>query len=642
MMDHGATLAPRERDRDTPFALGEFPRTWGDLLDDVAAVARRLPRAAAPESGNPGDAAGGAGAPGELMVACSDRYLCAVALLAVWQSGGVAALPPNGRPETIDALCAARGMAAVLHDGGGRGGLDVRGLLDGPRTAPPAPLRFAVMRTIVSVYTSGSTGEHLACRKTAGQILGEARLLVRLFNLGPKTRLLATVPPHHIYGLLFGLLVPFMGGGAFVRGAAHHAETIADLARRERANVLCSVPAHLHGLAALAAGQLPGLARIFSSGAPLDQRTAADVAALTGTAVTEVLGSSETGGIAWRTGGGGPAWQPLPGVRVEADAGGMMLVESPFLSSLAPSSPQADAPGDARHRGADRILPLGDGRFELLGRADGVVKIGGGRISIAEIERLLREIPGVSDAAVLQIDVDGPRQHELWAAVAAPGLSPAELRAALSRRLEPIALPRRFRIVAALPREENGKLVKARLQALFAAPGGGPAAAGSDAATGSDVVAALDGALAAARPESVPPEPLSPESVPRDRPAPERQTVEVTVPADSPYFRGHFDELPILPGVVQLGELVLRRVRARWPELRHLRRIAGLKFKSPIFPDDVVVIDLARTAPGKVTFELRRGAGAVSSGTLLFELPAAEPGGAPAAATAATATGRTG
>lgn len=546
-------LAPRQRDLNTPFALGDEPRSWGQLLGDAAVLARTLPAGA-----------------GEVMVACGDRYLCAVALLAVWQGGRAAALPPNSRQETIDRLCAERGIPLVLHDGGGQGalGLDVRTVLPASgATAATAPLEFAPDRALVCVYTSGSTGAHVACPKTAAQLLGEAALLVRLWDLGPGTRVLATVPPHHLYGLLFGVLVPFMGGGSFVRTTPLHAETIAAQARDHQANVLVSVPAHLHAVATLPAGALPPLARIFSSGAPLAPATAAAVTARAGRPVTEVLGSSETGGIAWRDSGGDGdgRWAPFPGVTVAAD---------PDDETMRLRSPFAD-PGETR--GADRIRAHADGRFELLGRADGVIKIGGTRVAVAEIERLLREVPGVADAAVVAIDTPSPRQHELWAAVVAPTLSVAALRDALLRRVEPIAMPRRFRLVAALPREDNGKLMRARVLHLFDQPA-----------------------------------------------APEQRTIALTIPQDWRFFRGHFDDFPILAGVVQLNEIVMREVRACWPEHRHLRRVTALKFRRPIGPGDALELDLVRTPPGKVAFELRRGSAVASSGT--FEFLPTEPG----------------
>jgi acyl-coenzyme A synthetase/AMP-(fatty) acid ligase len=549
MKDDGARLAPVEREPGTPFAVGASPRAWGDLLADAASIARGLSQMDAP--------ADRAARPVERMVACADRYNCAATLLAVWSAGEVAALPPNGRVETIDALCAEGGIQGVLHDGGGRGGVDVRALL-GSGAPPLASPWFAAHRPIVCLYTSGSTGRHAACPKTAGQLLGEARLLVDLFDLGPGTRLLATVPPHHIYGLLFGVLVPFMGGAALVRSTPHHAETIAGEARRWQANTLVSVPAHLHGITALAAGALPPLRRIFSSGAPLPVETAVEVAALAGTPVTEVLGSSETGGIAWRAAGGDPAWLPFPGVEVEPDADGVMLVRSPFAASA---------------RGADRIAVRPGGRFELLGRADGIIKIGGSRISVAEIERLLSDTPGVREAAVIAVDVEGPRKHELWATVVAPGLTVADLRAALLRRVEPVALPRRFRLVEALPREENGKLVEARLRALFAAP-----------RRADDVAEVLD----------------------------------LVVAGDWPCFRGHFAGFPVLPGVVQLNDLALREARRRWPELHALERVLALKFRSPVRPNDRLALHLERRDQDRVVFELRREGKPVSSGVLVF------------------------
>jgi 4-coumarate--CoA ligase (photoactive yellow protein activation family) len=549
-------LTPPPRAPDAPFALGDAPRTWGELLGDVESLSEALGRAS-----------------DEVIVACGDRYAGAVALLAAWRAGRVAALPPNGRAETVDALAEARRVSLILHDGAGEGaggsgragrGLDVRERLGRGRRAGEAPALRADA-TIACVYTSGSTGASLACPKTAGQLLGEAALLARTFGVGPGARVLATVPPHHIYGLLFGTLVPLMGGGALVRATPLHAEAIAAAVRAHGVDVLAAVPVHLRVLAELPPGALAGLRRVFSSAAPLPAETAARVAAVVGRDVTEILGSSETGGIAYREGGASRAWRPLPGVEVTADEDGRMLVRSPLVAA----SP---------HRGADRVRVLPDGSFELGARADGIVKIGGTRVSVAEIERLLRAAPGVADAAVAAVEVGGARGHELLAAVAPATLEPAALRAELLRHVDAVAVPRRFRAVAALPREDNGKLTRERLLALFAP--GAPAASSTGPA--------------------------------------ESYVTPFAVPMDWSYFRGHFDGFPLVAGVVQMTEIVLPRVAARWPHLARPRRISNLKFRSPIEPGDALELEVTRTAPLKVSFTLRRHADIMSSGTLEF------------------------
>ena len=104
---------------------------------------------------------------------------------------------------------------------------------------------------------------------------------------------------------------------------------------------------------------------------------------------------------------------------------------------------------------------------------------------------------------------------------------------------------------------------------------------------------------------------------------PEQRTVALTIPADWHFFRGHFEGFPILAGVVQLNEIVMREVRACWPEHRHLRRVTALKFRSPIGPGDELELELVRTPPDKVAFALRRGAAVASSGT--FEFSRGEP-----------------
>lgn len=443
-----STLALLTRHEPSSPVAWERGRTTlaSELSAHVAGFAELLPRA------SEGD---------EIVVICRDRYRFTVALLAAWQRGYSVALPPNPQPETLRVMRERANVKTVVHDVDGGQGIDVRdaGVVAATRAKvgahPFEPLAFDRDRLLATVYTSGSTGEHAACAKTAGQILGEAHVLTETFALRRGSRVLAMVPPYHIYGLLFGVLVPLASGGALYRHTPLHAEEVRAVLD-DGADVLVTVPAHLRALS-LAPIDQPRAARVFSSGAPLSPEVAAGAKARFGWTITEVFGSSETGGIGWRDSGGEGPWTPLPGVEVSATDDDAIAIRSPFLS------PRAASP----YVGADRVAVESDGRFVHLGRADGVLKIGGVRVSLAEIERRTCAIAGVRDAAVLAVDVGGARGHEVWVAVVAPGLDKEAIRAALREWLAPVAMPRRIKLVGALPREPNGKLPRASLEALF-------------------------------------------------------------------------------------------------------------------------------------------------------------------------------
>ena len=401
----------------------------------------------------------------DILVICRDRYRFCVATLACWKRGYAVALPPSPQLETIRAIRLREGVATVIHDVDGVDrGIDVRdarvvaAARDKVGRVPFSPLtEVPPERRLATVYTSGSSGEHVACPKTAGQLLGEAATLAATFSIPRGARVAPMVPPHHIYGLLFGVLVPLVSGASFYRGTPLHVpEVLAALVGG--VDVLVTVPAHLRGLLVAKPGELPPVPRVFSSAAPLSPRVAAGVRERFGWTISEVFGSSETGGIGWRESGGEGPWTPLAGVEVGESDDGRMTVRSPFVH------PREAQPYVA----ADRVRALPDGRFEHLGRADGVLKIGGVRVSLAEVERRLHGIDGVRDAAVLAVDVGGARGHEIWAAVVAPGMRAEMVRRALRAWLVPVAMPRRLKLVDALPRTEAGKLPRAALEALFA------------------------------------------------------------------------------------------------------------------------------------------------------------------------------
>lgn len=558
---------------------GAGTRTAGALLRDARAIAARLP------SG-----------PGEVLVVCGDRYLVAAAALGAWLRGQAVALPPSAQPEAVRSLAARPGVSTLLHDAAVADAQDVRAWLSGAGEEElaarpwPAPLDPAALAA--TVYTSGTTGAHQACPKTFGQLLGEARALARTFALGPDDVVLPTVPPHHIYGLLFGVLAPLQAGATFARETPLHAETVAATARRLGATALVSTPAHLRGLTTLARGELP-LRRVFSSGAPLPRATARELLAGPGLAVTEVYGSSETGGIGWRLdarpgedgaedGSQETAWTPLPGVHVAAAADGRLLLRSPFAPLGAPTP----------YVGEDRIEALPDGRFLLRGRVDGVLKVAGKRVALAEVEARLLALPGLVDAAALAQE-SAARGQEIAAAVVPrerdrePAEVVAEVRRELLRWFDPVVVPRRIKVVAALPREASGKLQRGRLLALL----------GLAPRRREFEVRALER---------------------REQAGAVTHTLAVGVPADLAFFEGHFEGRPILPAVAQVAALVGPQVAALHPELGPLRGAERLKFARPVEPGDALTLRL-EVRGARVRFTLTRADEVVSGGTLEYE-----------------------
>jgi 4-coumarate--CoA ligase (photoactive yellow protein activation family) len=432
-------------------------KTIRDLRADIEAVAAQLPVF---------DQSDQRHQPTDILVTCQDRYHLTVVLLAAWRQGRVVALPPNAREETLQQLAPRCAMA--LHDGAGIGTNVVDWLARVPRVSTAADaraLRVTADQPLVTIYTSGSTGTPTACRKTAAQLLGEGATLQQTFQLTPESCVLATVPAHHIYGLLFTVVLPLFAGARFVRDTPLLPSVIEDYARRYHANVLVSVPPHLRVLGESELSSLAGIHQVFSSGAPLPDASAHTLRKRFGVDVIEVLGSTETGGFAYRRfddqdPSQAARFRPFPGVSIATDEADQLCLRSPLLDA-AVAQPLLCP---------DRIELLSDGSFRHLGRSDGVIKVGATRISLSELEARVRELNAVSEVAALPVDAGGARGQEVWLVVATlRGQELPELRAHLLRYYDPVLLPRRVRFVESLPRETTGKLMRSRLLDLFAA-----------------------------------------------------------------------------------------------------------------------------------------------------------------------------
>jgi acyl-CoA synthetase (AMP-forming)/AMP-acid ligase II len=153
-------------------------------------------------------------------------------------------------------------------------------------------------RPFVSLFTGGSTGKPRTWDKTPANLFGEAIYLARTFGVGRHDLLLSTVPSQHIYGLLGSVLLPFVASAQVLRRTCTLPREILSALQNEQATVLVSVPIHYRALKSEDLQRF-SLRLALSSAAPLDNEDAAFFLRRTEVAITEIYGSTETGG--WRS-----------------------------------------------------------------------------------------------------------------------------------------------------------------------------------------------------------------------------------------------------------------------------------------------------------------------------------------------------
>lgn len=136
----------------------------------------------------------------------------------------------------------------------------------------------------------------------------------------------------------------------------------------------------------------------------------------------------------------------------------------------------------------DRGVREADGLIHLIGRSEYLVKIGGYRVDVADVEATLQSLENVQRACVLPFEIGGGvRRLAAWLeAVPGAALDEKQVRASLAQRLPVYMLPARIGFVAAFPMMHNGKVDKAALEARGAGqPADVLAGAGIDARDGS-------------------------------------------------------------------------------------------------------------------------------------------------------------
>ncbi|UEA85464.1 non-ribosomal peptide synthetase [Tsukamurella paurometabola] len=430
--------------------------------------------------------------PGDVVAVTAPRSAGFVAAVLGVAKAGAAFLPIDASTprERVDAMFADAHPAlevdgALLDAGPGDDATD-EPVTDADRRSPLTAQDAAYV-----IFTSGSTGVPKGVAVTHAGLADLVRSFADELELGPGTRTLHNASVGFDAAVWEILCALATGGTLVVSATVRAGAELAAFVEKQRVthalltpSVLASVPAgRMRGLTSLVVGA-EAVPR------PLVDQWGPGRRLLNAYGPTEATVVVSTARIRPGESGPVPIGRPVRGMAVRVLDGALRrvgpgVVGELYVTGAAVARGYVGRPGltasrfvadpygtaGARmYRTGDLVRWLPDGSLEYVGRADDQVKIRGVRIELGEVEAALAACPGVS-AAVAAVR-DAAAGARLVGYVVAPGRSPEEITATVTRRL-PAAMVPFVVVLDALPVTPSGKLDRAALpEPVFAAAAG--------------------------------------------------------------------------------------------------------------------------------------------------------------------------
>ena len=351
------------------------------------------------------------------------------------------------------------------------------GQATGPLDPPPSPGRIIIL-------TSGTTGTPKGAQREQPSSLAPAASLLDVIPLRARGVTLIAPPLFHSWGMAHFSLALMLGSTIVLQRGFDPKQSLM-AAARHGAGALVVVPVMLARMVDLPADALVGvdlsrLKLIAASGSALPGELALRAMDRFGDTLYNLYGSTE---VAWATVAGPEDLRAAPGTAGRPPRG---TVVSLFDESDQPVNGvgvtgrifvgnglgfEGYTGGQTKQQIAG-LMSAGDvghfdaeGRLFIDGRDDEMIVSGGENVFPREVEDLLADHPGVSEAAVIGV-VDSEWGQRLRAFVVVSGdggPGEVELQELVRGRLARYKVPREVLFIDELPRNATGKVLRREL-----------------------------------------------------------------------------------------------------------------------------------------------------------------------------------
>ena len=369
------------------------------------------------------------------------------------------------------------------------------GVLDWRAVRSPDPLPAEHPRpgpddVAVILYTSGTSGSPKGVPLTHANLVANCLQGVEWAQLEfGRNVFLAALPMFHALGLTVGVFAGIAGGSTVLLVPTPDPALMIDACKRRLPTFITGVPPMFEAILREAQKlrvDLRGIHSGLSGAMSLDPEFVDRWEAATGGHLIEGYGLTETAPIVLGnpiapTRRPGTVGVPFPDTDirivdpqhphtdVEPGTQGELLVRGPQVFGGYLHRPEETAAVfvDGWFRTGD-LARLDDDFVVITGRAKELIVTGGFNVSPAEVEEVLRRHPAIGDVSVVGM----PRPHggeDVVAAVIPVGTLPSteELRAWAKHSLAAYKVPRRFEVVAELPTNAMGKVLRREVAALL-------------------------------------------------------------------------------------------------------------------------------------------------------------------------------